>query len=391
MRLLFRNKIPGLLLLVFFLSACSGIKTPDTLDPMILNVRQHFAPDQRMALFQVKASREQGKFVLHGVTTVPEARQALFDSLTARNIPVIDSIQVLPDTTVGEKPWGLVTLSVGNMRFKPDHGAEMASQLLMGTPVKILQYTHGWYRVQSPDNYIGWCESSVLAPLTETELDEWKNSDRYVFIQTGGVAYERADDQSPVVSDLVLGDLFTVLSEKKRFLQMQFPDGRTGFVRKSECQSYSLWENTEPEVNKVISTARLLMGSPYLWGGTSVKAVDCSGLIKTAYFSQGVILARDASQQARYGEALTVTDSLRFEPGDLLFFGTSKERITHVGMYIGDGQYIHASGLVRINSLNPEDPDYSEFNRKRLVSAGRVLNSLNTEEIVQVKEHEWYN
>ena len=376
--------------LLCLLLACAGSKS-DSVDPLILSIKKQFAPDGRVALFQVKPACESKKLVLRGETTIPRARQALLDSLEKKKIPVVDSILVLPDISIGDKPWGLITLSVGNMRKKPDHAAEMVSQLLLGTPVKILQFRHGWYRIQSPDEYIGWIDDSALAPVTEASLNKWKKSDRYLYRQTSGYVYADPDDESQVVSDLVLGDLFPVLSGKKGFLQMQFPDGRTGFVRKNDCEAYPEWVDAKPDVDKIIETARHLVGRPYLWGGTSTKAIDCSGLMKTAYYSQGVILARDASQQARYGEVLPVTDSLNFLPGDLLFFGRSKDHVTHVGMYIGKGRYVHSSGLVRINSLNPRDSDYLPANRKRLVSASRVLNSLNTEEVIQVKQHPWYN
>ncbi len=369
---------------------CSAPK-PDSLEPLIEGIKGRFAPDQRVALFKVNVNRREGSLILNGETTLPEAKQALFDSLTASKIAVIDSIRVLPDTTVGEKSWGLVTLSVGNIRVAPDHAAEMATQLLLGTPVKILQRAEGWYRIQSPDQYIGWCDERVLTPMTEAELAAWKQSDRYIYRQINGFVFSEAKDHSRVVSDLVLGDLFAVSGEQKGFLRILFPDGRKGFVLKSECRQYSEWIVEEPKVDQAIETAEMLTGSPYLWGGTSSKAVDCSGLMKTAYFSEGVILARDASQQARYGEILPVTDPFDFQPGDLLFFGKSKDRISHVAMYIGNGKYIHSSGLVRINSLNPQDSNYLEYNVKRLVSASRVINSLNTEEIVPVKEHPWYN
>lgn len=371
--------------------ACTADRKAAFTENQIAGLAEEFAPDQRIALFRVDPYRAGEKFVLRGETTIPEAKKALLDSLAVSRIAVIDSIRILPDSTVAEKPWGLVTLSVGNMRVAPHHGAEMASQLLMGTPVKILQRDQDWYRVQSPDQYIGWCDGAVLALLTEAELAGWKQSERYVYGKLNGFAFVGPDIQSQIVSDLVLSDLFVVSGEQKGFLHMRFPDGRSGYVLKSECRLYSEWIAQQPQVDRAIETAEMLTGCPYLWGGTSSKAVDCSGLMKTAWLSQGVILARDASQQARYGEILSVNDSLRFEPGDLLFFGRSKERISHVGMYMGKGKYIHSSGLVRVNSLNPHDTDYSEFNRKRLVSASRVINSLNTGEITRVKEHPWYN
>jgi cell wall-associated NlpC family hydrolase len=152
--------------------------------------------------------------------------------------------------------------------------------------------------------------------------------------------------------------IYLLYPRKQRILEYAVPRRTNGYVPKTNCISYTEWISETPDVNRIIETACSLLGRPYLWGGTSTKAVDCSGLMKTAYLSQAVILARDASQQARYGEILTITDSTQFKPGDLLFFGRSKDHITHVGMYKGNNQYVHSSGLVRINSLNPQSPEY---------------------------------
>jgi cell wall-associated NlpC family hydrolase len=132
-----------------------------------------------------------------------------------------------------------------------------------------------------------------------------------------------------------------------------------------------------------------MMGSPYLWGGASGKAVDCSGFVKLVYYAQGIILARDASQQARYGEPIDFNNMNNLQPGDLLFFGSSAQRISHVGIYLGEGNFIHSSGRVHISSIDPGDPKYV-VDRKTQVAC-RILNSLNTEGIVRVKDHPWYN
>ena len=125
-----------------------------------------------------------------------------------------------------------------------------------------------------------------------------------------------------------------------------------------------------------------------MWGGTSSKGVDCSGFVKIVYYSRGIILARDASQQARYGEPVDFSNRNNLQPGDLLFFGRSAQRITHVGIYQENGNFIHSSGKVHIGSIDPKAPNYvAERNN---VAARRILNSLNTEGIVMVKDNEWY-
>jgi cell wall-associated NlpC family hydrolase len=151
-----------------------------------------------------------------------------------------------------------------------------------------------------------------------------------------------------------------------------------------------MWADQSADTEAVVHLSRQLIGSPYLWGGTSSKAVDCSGLVKLAWFSQGLILARDASQQARFGEPIDFNHIENLHQGDLLFFGRSPERITHVGIYLGNGQYIHASGLVRINSIDPDDPLYNITERKQLVGASRVKPSANDPGMIRVKDHGWY-
>lgn len=354
------------------------------------SVAKVFAPDRRTALFDVKTLEHSGVITLKGKTNLPEAKQAMVDSLTYLKIGYLDSVLVLPDQSVGDKPWALVTLSVANMRSAPDHASELVSQALMGTPVKVLDVRDGWFYIQTPDLYIGWADESGIALKTEAEMASWKQAKRFLFNQLSGTALDAPKRKASTVSDLVLGDLFEVISAHKKYLQVKFPDGREAFVKKADCLSYEQWITPKPEVKHVISVAKEMLGAPYLWGGTSCKAVDCSGMIKTAWYAQGVILARDASQQARYGEKIDFSQLNNLQPGDLLFFGRNAQRITHVGIYMGNGRYIHASGLVRINSVDPNDSLYNITERKKLVGAIRIVNSFGSEGIALVKEHGWY-
>jgi cell wall-associated NlpC family hydrolase len=142
-------------------------------------------------------------------------------------------------------------------------------------------------------------------------------------------------------------------------------------------------------VEAIIASARKLIGSPYLWGGASVKAADCSGFTKLLYYSRGIILARDASQQVKYGQPVDISNLENLEKGDLLFFGDSAEKPGHVGLHLGHGDFIHASGRVHISSILPGNPKHDP--ERKFVAARRIIGSLDTEGIVKVGSHDWYS
>lgn len=381
----------GLLLLLL----CAGTmmmaqdQTHESLIQELQTLQKQLVPDNRVAILDIQLSDTIQPIVVTGETNLPDAKAQIIRLLTGKRLSIIDSIRLLPDAAVGNKTWALATLSVSNLRSQPDHASEMVSQTLMGTPMKVLDVKDNWFRVQTPEHYIGWMDANGLQCLNSGEMERWKKANRYEFNQVSGFAIDAPSRKGNVVSDLVLGDLFEVEASVKRFFRIRFPDGRTGYVRKSQCLSFSDWSNLKPDGQTILSAARQMMGFPYLWGGTSSKGVDCSGFVKQAYYSQGIIVARDASQQARYGESIDHQNTSNLQAGDLLFFGRSNRQITHVGIYMGKGDFIHSSGKVHISSIDANDPKYVPT--RNCVAACRVLNSLNTEGIVSVKNHPWYS
>ena len=167
-------------------------------------------------------------------------------------------------------------------------------------------------------------------------------------------------------------------------------------MKKENAISVGEWLKREPEKENLVKTSRKFMGLPYLWGGTSAKAIDCSGFSSSIYFMHGILLQRDASQQTKYGKVVDIeADFSKLEIGDLLFFGRKandslKERVTHVGMYIGGTQFIHASGKVRISSVDSTHADYDEDYVKALVRVTRSINQVDNKGIERIENNKFY-
>lgn len=130
-------------------------------------------------------------------------------------------------------------------------------------------------------------------------------------------------------------------------------------------------------IPKVISFTQQAMQQPnyYLWGGTVGPNYDCSGLIQAAFASVGVWLPRDAYQQEAFTQSIAIEE---LQPGDLIFFGNA-QKATHVGLYLGDGFYIHSSGQkigrngIAIDHLSEQGDEVSRSYYQQLRSCGRVI------------------
>ena len=365
---------------IFFLFFAPGtlVAQGDSLEA----VRARFAPDRRLVVFDVTVDRQPGKTVARGEVESPAARDAVLQALRGSGHPnLVDQIQILPDPALGTRRFGLVRVSVANVRGKPSHAAEMVTQTLLGWPVRILKEQSGWFLVHTdPDGYLGWIEDLQLTRVTADERREWEGTERVIAISPWSVMREAPAQNADPVADIVIGAILRSTGSSGDWTHVLLPDGRRGFVLASEVQEYESWKASRaPIAASIERTAREFMGVPYLWGGTSAKGFDCSGFAKTVFRLNGIELPRDTDQQAKVGSPVAIDPEFsQLQKGDLLFFGTAAtadrpERISHVGIYLGNGEFIHESGLVRRNSLLPSSQIYSESLRKRLLQVRRVL------------------
>lgn len=280
--------------------------------------------------------------------------------------------------------YGVVNISVCNMRRTADFEAEMVSQALLGTPVHVLEVAeNAWPLIQTPDTYTGWVHYAAVTRMTKEEYHAWNAAPKVVVTALSGLVHREACEKSATVSDVVAGNRLKYLGKKSSWLQVSFPDGRSGWVHKSVAQTEAEWrKHLDQSAEAILASARSMLGFPYLWAGMSPKGMDCSGFVRTVLFIHDIIIPRDAGPQSRVGER--ITDRAALEPGDLVFFGKYREdgspRVSHVGFYLGDNRFIHSQGLVRISSFDPADPYYDAQNTDRYLFGGRVLPFIDKEE-----------
>ncbi len=387
-------------IILILLSACSPSQKKAELakvTSLLDSLKTVYAPDSRVALCDINIETNSDEIIVSGELDNKEAVSKIEKVVGEEYPDVVLKLKLLPENNNGQIVNGLVNNSVINLRSNPRHSAEIATQLLLGTPVKILKRENGWYLVQAPNKYIAWVDGSALVRKNRDEIDNYKRSEKIIFNKQYGFSYSEPDDKSQVVTDLVLGSVLPILKSNSNYYQVQYPDNRIAWVKKDEVLDANEIFNKQINETELVETAIKFVGIPYLWGGTSSKAIDCSGLTSTIYYMNGTLLQRDASQQVKYGEIITTTyDWKNLLPGDLLFFrrGDSKtvpEIITHVAMYIGNSEFIHASGRVRINSMDSTHENFVPSYVKRFVKATRVRGEIGSEGIKQISENKFYN
>jgi gamma-D-glutamyl-L-lysine dipeptidyl-peptidase len=372
---------------LFFVLLCISCTTTDReddiLQEIIDRVQENYAPDRRIAVFDIEWERRQGNLIFKGEVDNPEAKYALFTAIADLDLPQpVDSIIVLPRPDLGEKQHALINVSVGNMRGHNRHSSELVTQVLLGTPVRVLKRQGGWYYVQSPDRYLGWINGGALHTVTRDELDEWNTAPQIIVTRKHGIVRQQPASNALPVTNVVIGSRLILNGRRGLWNEVRLPDGRAGYIENPITQNYATWrENLQLTGENIAETAGMFIGIPYLWGGTSVKGFDCSGFTKTVFMLNGLDLNRDASQQILMGKHIDTGENFsNLKKGDLVFFGRKEtedrpERIVHVGIYLGNGEFIHSSDYVRINSFFPWADNYDEFETNRFVRARRLINN----------------
>ncbi|WP_250419094.1 MULTISPECIES: C40 family peptidase [Pontibacter] len=232
--------------------------------------------------------------------------------------------------------YGISMLSLVPMRAEPSNRAELVTQLLFGECYEIISRQEKWVRIQlATDGYQGWVDQNQHTPVSKEYYQEWKQAQHPRALDLVQIV-SNADGRIPVGIGAYL----------------PFFDGIN--VRIGEQMYHYSGRASNPGVEsntaQLVKVAHNFMKAPYLWGGKSVFGIDCSGFAQQVYGICGVQLPRDAYQQVTSGEEVHFVNQT--QPGDLAFFDNEEGRIIHVGIVLEDQKIMHASGEVRIDTLD---------------------------------------
>ncbi len=260
------------------------------------------------------------------------------------------------------------TLSVNrpvvNMFSSATTDTDVVSQAIYGTPVTVLEQKNGWSRIRTPDDYTGWVEPGVLVAAPPGGKPYGTGANEVVQVRAifahvyreASVTRHAPMLTVPFETKLELDGADARQSE--RWLRVRLVGGEVGFIQTGDVGPVV----SSLTASETIELAKRFIGLPYTWGGTSSHGFDCSGFTQMLMRQRGYVMPRDAAPQFRW-EGLVPVEKTALQPGDLLYFGSGPEKITHTGMYIGDGLFINATTYttptVRIDNL--EEPYWTKL------------------------------
>jgi hypothetical protein len=258
------------------------------------------------------------------------------------------------------------------MRAEPVERSEQTSQVILGETVRVLREEGGFAEIQSPDGYQGWTPRRHLRVLGEGE--RYPDPARAAMVAPLFLPVFRvASGHSERITLLTLGTAVELGQgdADAEFYPIRLPAGETGYVEAAALivPRYPALENLGPNLAVV---AKGLIGVPYWWGGRTPFGMDCSGIVQRVYWLCGQVIPRDAYLQDR-DDRFDPVERDAVQAGDLLFFQGDRDPrsrgITHVGMALGDGRFIHASGELGVAITTMEAEPYV----RQFRSAGRLV------------------
>ena len=265
---------------------------------------------------------------------------------------------------------GTVTADVLNVRSGPSTSYSITTKLYKGNKVEILETSNGWHKIKTSNGTTGWVSASYISILQGSNS---QSSYKATVNATSLNVRSGASTSYSVITKLSKGTVEDVIERASNgWKKIKTSNGTTGWVSGQYLTTGVVNQPSTPSTNKVqavVDLAHKQIGKPYVWGAEGPNSFDCSGLTYYVYKNAaGITLPRNSRSQYGAGKAVSKSN---LQPGDLIFSSTDGTgNITHVAIYVGNGQMIHAprSGKnVEKVSMN------TSYWNKAYVGARRIL------------------
>ena len=267
--------------------------------------------------------------------------KAAFRMWTAALAVVLGALPIVPARAQMsvDHPDAVVAAPVANMYRNASAESDVVSQALYGTGVTALESEPGWTDIRTADGYTGWVAADDLKVLNDGAYAPAGNVVRVAELSANIYSEPDVTRHAPLLElpwESRLEPAADKTKNTERWLQVRLVDGRAAWVQRGDVT-----EDFSPlSIAQMLQVAHRFLGITYTWGGVSTLGFDCSGFTQMLERQRGIEMPRDADLQAAWSSMIPV-ERKDLQPGDLLYFGSSAARITHTGMYLGNGEFIH--------------------------------------------------
>ncbi len=318
--------------------------------------------DHTFVYHEPVVSVEDDTVIISGATNTAILRHSLADALKVIGIPKVrNEMRLLPEQgRTGEDRFGLCVSSMALTYAGPAETEPLCTQLLYGEPVMLLDAEEDYYLVCGRDGYCGWVRRACIGVVDRETYSRFANAGSAVFVEDTILADRR----------IVRGSILPVVSVGEAEVILLGCDMEEFAVPACNVNLTEETHGAEEKLQKALSFLHL----PYVFGAVSSVGLDCSGLVRNVHAQMGKTVSRDAFQQFLPGK-LVATRWYRddIKPGDLLYFINGTGKIFHVAFALTNKHFIHsAPPEVKINSLDKDDPLYSEYRDSTFLAARRL-------------------
>lgn len=249
-----------------------------------------------------------------------------------------------------------INTPTATMREKPSENSTVASEAIFSEPVKVLEESGDWVKIETIiDHYQGWTKKSSILQ-SETEFLANPSAITATINRCSAHLYGVQDTEYGPLLTLPFESRLEVITPKEesdsRWIQVALPNGQKGYIQRGDVE---LKPHTLTRA-EVCDFSLKFLNLPYTWGGRSSFGYDCSSFVQMLYRQMGIQIPRDSKDQAKWEGFKKIPDE-QLVAGDLIFFGHGEDKIRHVGLYLGNDQFIHATvhenmPYIRISKLS---------------------------------------